>query len=49
MAVIRREFGGRDQGCSSFEHCAVRQGVDVVFGTCASLTQSLNAARYRRV
>ena len=26
-------------------HCAVRQGVDVVFTTCASLTQSLNAAR----
>ena len=26
-------------------HCAVRQGVDVMFTTCASLTQSLNAAR----
>ena len=26
-------------------HCAVRQGVDVVFTSCAALTQSLNAAR----
>jgi hypothetical protein len=27
------------------DNCAVRQGPDVVFTTCASLTQSLNAAR----
>lgn len=26
-------------------HCAVRQGADVVFTTCASLMQSQNAAR----
>jgi len=26
-------------------HCAIRQGVDVMFGTCAQLTASLNAAR----
>lgn len=26
-------------------HCAVRQGVYVVFSTCTTLTQSLNAAR----
>jgi DNA replication protein DnaC len=26
-------------------HCAIRQGVDVLFTTCAQLTASLNAAR----
>jgi DNA replication protein DnaC len=26
-------------------HCAIRQGVDVLFSTCAQLTASLNAAR----
>ena len=26
-------------------HCAVRQGADVLFTTCANLTASLNAAR----
>jgi len=29
----------------AFGHCAIRQGVDVLFMTCAQLTASLNAAR----
>ena len=29
-------------------HCAIRQGVDVLFSTCAQLTTSLNAARATR-
>ena len=36
---------GKSHLAQALGHCAVRQGVDVVFGTCASLTQSLNAAR----
>jgi len=36
---------GKSHLAQAFGHCAVRQGVDVVFTTCASLTQSLNAAR----
>jgi DNA replication protein DnaC len=36
---------GKSHLAQALGHCAVRQGVDVVFSTCASLTQSLNAAR----
>ena len=36
---------GKSHLAQALGHCAVRQGVDVVFTTCASLTQSLNAAR----
>ena len=36
---------GKSHLAQALGHCAVRQGVDVVFGTCAQLTQSLNAAR----
>jgi DNA replication protein DnaC len=36
---------GKSHLAQALGHCAVRQGVDVVFATCASLTQSLNAAR----
>ena len=36
---------GKSQLAQALGHCAVHQGVDVVFITCASLTQSLNAAR----
>jgi len=36
---------GKSHLAQALGHCAVRQGVDVVFGTCASLTQSSNAAR----
>jgi DNA replication protein DnaC len=36
---------GKSHLAQALGHCAVRQGVDVVFNTCASLTQSLNAAR----
>jgi DNA replication protein DnaC len=36
---------GKSHLAQALGHCAVRQGVDVVFTTCANLTQSLNAAR----
>ncbi|MDH4191891.1 MAG: IS21-like element helper ATPase IstB [Betaproteobacteria bacterium] len=36
---------GKSHLAQALGHCAVRQGIDVVFGTCAQLTQSLNAAR----
>jgi DNA replication protein DnaC len=36
---------GKSHLAQALGHCAVRQGVDVIFTTCASLTQSLNAAR----
>jgi DNA replication protein DnaC len=36
---------GKSHLAQALGHCAVRQGVDVVFATCAALTQSLNAAR----
>ena len=36
---------GKSHLAQALGHAAVRQGVDVVFSTCASLTQSLNAAR----
>jgi DNA replication protein DnaC len=36
---------GKSHLAQALGHCAVRQGVDVVFTTCAQLTQSLNAAR----
>ena len=40
---------GKSHLAQALGHCAVRQGVDVVFGTCASLSASLNAARDRGV
>ena len=36
---------GKSHLAQALGHCAVRQGVDVVFTGCAALTQSLNAAR----
>jgi len=36
---------GKSHLAQALGHCAVRQGVDVAFTTCANLTQSLNAAR----
>lgn len=36
---------GKSHLAQALGHCAVRQGVDVVFTTCAGLTQNLNAAR----
>lgn len=36
---------GKSHLAQALGHCAVRQGADVVFTTCASLTQGLNAAR----
>jgi DNA replication protein DnaC len=36
---------GKSHLAQALGHCAVRQGVDVMFTTCAGLTQSLNAAR----
>ena len=36
---------GKSHLAQALGHCAVRQGVDVIFLTCASLAQSLHAAR----
>ena len=36
---------GKSHLAQALGHCAVRQGVDVVFTSCAALTQSLTAAR----
>jgi DNA replication protein DnaC len=36
---------GKSHLAQALGHCAVRQGVDVLFTTCANLTASLNAAR----
>ena len=36
---------GKSHLAQALGHCAVRQGVDVVFTSCAAPTQSLNAAR----
>jgi DNA replication protein DnaC len=36
---------GKSHLAQALGHCAVRQGVDVVFTTCASLVANLNAAR----
>ena len=36
---------GKSHLAQALGHCAVRQGIDVVFVSCAGLTQSLNAAR----
>jgi len=36
---------GKSHLARALGHCAVRQGIDVVFSTCTALTQSLNAAR----
>jgi DNA replication protein DnaC len=36
---------GKSHLAQALGHCAVRQGIDVVFATCASLTQTLHAAR----
>lgn len=36
---------GKSHLAQALGHCAVRQGVDVLFSTCADLTASLNAAR----
>ena len=36
---------GKSHLAQALGHCAVRQGADVVFATCAGLTQTLNAAR----
>ena len=36
---------GKSHLAQALGHCAVRQGIDVAFTTCAALTQTLNAAR----
>jgi len=36
---------GKSHLAQALGHCAVRQGIDVVFSTCTALTHSLNAAR----
>ena len=36
---------GKSHLAQALGHCAIRQGIDVVFSTCAQLTATLNAAR----
>ena len=36
---------GKSHLAQALGHCAIRQGMDVVFTSCAALTQSMNAAR----
>lgn len=36
---------GKSHLAQALGHCAIRQGIDVVFSTCAQLTAGLNAAR----
>ena len=36
---------GKSHLAQALGHCAIRQGIDVLFSTCAQLTASLNAAR----
>ena len=44
--LIVGEVGvGKSHLAQALGHCAIRQGVDVVFSTCAQLTATLNAAR----
>lgn len=45
MLIVVPSGIGKSHLAQALGHCAVRQGVDVVFTSCAALTQSLNAAR----
>ena len=45
MLIVGPCGTGKSHLAQALGHCAVRQGVDVMFTTCAGLTQSLNAAR----
>lgn len=45
MLIVGPCGTGKSHLAQALGHCAVRRGVDVVFSTCAALTQSLNAAR----
>jgi hypothetical protein len=45
VLIVGPRGTGKSHLAQALGHCAVRQGVDVVFTTCAQLTQSQNAAR----
>ena len=45
VLIVGPSGTGKSHLAQALGHCAVRQGVDVVFSTCTALTQSLNAAR----
>ena len=45
VLIVGPSGTGKSHLSQALGHCAVRQGVNVVLTTCASLTQSLNAAR----
>ena len=45
MLIVGPCGTGKSHLAQALGHCAVRQGHDVVFTSCAGLTQSLNAAR----
>ena len=45
MLLVGPSGIGKSHLAQALGHCAVRQGVDVIFTGCAALAQSLNAAR----
>jgi len=45
VLIVGPSGTGKSHIAQALGHCAVRQGVDVLFSTCTQLTQSLNAAR----
>jgi DNA replication protein DnaC len=45
VLIVGPSGTGKSHLAQALGHCAVRQGIDVVFSTCTALTQSLNAAR----
>lgn len=45
VLIVGPSGTGKSHLAQALGHCAVRQGVDVVFSTCTALTHSLNAAR----
>ena len=45
VLIVGPSGNGKSHLAQALGHCAVRQGVDVVFTTCTALTKGLNAAR----
>jgi DNA replication protein DnaC len=45
ILIVGPSGAGKSHLAQALGHCAIRQGVDVYFSTCAKLTASLNAAR----